>query len=121
MAAPARAAETPEQELRALGQCAAAYGAYQTFTRPGVWAGATDEDRAREGRATRFEPGLKARADALAKRIGEAGSQTITREAIAEITAVAEAAGDQPVGRRMLDHDRPVIEACITRARKLPA
>lgn len=121
LALPARAAETPEQEVGGLFQCAAGLGLYDAMAeRPD--AGMTDADKALAASVTVFEPQLKGRVDALALVLGQDGMKAQMEAAKAEVTSRLAPLKDQPdASRKVLDLYRPVLEACLVRAKALPA
>ena len=119
LAGPVRAAETPPVEFASLLKCASGMGFYSALTRS-VPAQATAEDRALLTRVTMVEDVLKGRTDALAAQIGSAEADAIGEASKAAAKAQFEPFTRDPQGpRKVLDLYRPVLEACIDRAKAL--
>lgn len=118
-ALPAMAAETPEQELLALGDCALGVGMYQASVKPENLAAATETDRDLAARVSLLEPRLEARANRLVADVGEDRARGIMGGLVDNLKRRAEAEG--MTRRLLLDAYRPVVEACIVRASALPA
>jgi hypothetical protein len=121
LAAPARAAETPAQEIGGLFKCAAALGMYGAMAeRPG--AGMTDADKALAASVTAYEPQLRGRVDTLAPTIGEDGMKALIAAVRVEVSSKVDPLKDDPQApRKILDLFKPVLEACVVRAKALPA
>lgn len=121
LALPARAAETPEQEVGGLFQCAAALGLYDAMAeRPD--AGMTDADKALAASVTAYEPQLRGRVDALAPTLGEDGMKALIAAARTEVSTQVDPLKDDPQApRKILDLYKPVLEGCLVRAQALPA
>jgi hypothetical protein len=118
-AGPAHADETPQAEFASLLKCASGMGFYSALT-GSVPAQATAEDRALLTRVTMVEDVLKGRTEALATQIGVAEADAISEASRAAARAQFEPFTRDPQGpRKVLDLYRPVLEACIDRAKAL--
>lgn len=117
---PARAAETPSQEVGGLFKCAAALGLYDAISqRPE--AGITDADKALAASLSAFEPQLRGRVDALAPALGEDGIKALIEATKADVSnRIGPLKDDPQAPRKILDLFKPVIEGCLVRARALP-
>ena len=121
LALPASAAETPEQEVGGLFQCAAALGLYQSMgERP--QSGITEADTALAASLTAYESQLRSRVDALAAGLGEADMKRLVAAIKADVAErIAPVKDDPQAPRKILDLYKPVLEACVVRAKALPA
>lgn len=116
---PAQAAETAEEELRALGECGAGQVVYQQALAPGSPADVTQADRDLAERFARLEPRVATRANSLADAMGDERSGAILKEIVEGLKQRIEAPG--LTLRQALDDYSPTIEACVVRASALPA
>lgn len=117
---PARAAETPTEEVTGLFRCAAALGLYDAIGEHPE-AGITDADKALAASVTAYEPQLRGRVDALAPALGEDGMKALIEGAKADVsTRIGPLKDDPQAPRKILDLYKPVLEGCLTRAKALP-
>lgn len=121
LALPARAAETPIQEVAGLFQCASALGLYDSIAeRP--QSGITDADKALAASVTAFEPQLRGRVEALATGLGEDAMKGLIQAAKLDVqTRLTPLKDDPQAPRKILDLYKPVLESCLVRAKALPA
>jgi len=121
LALPARAEETPAQEVGGLFQCAAAMGLYESII-DHPESGATDADKALVTSVSAYEPQLKGRVDALAPAVGQDALKALIVAARTDISKqIGPLKGDPQAPRKILDLYKPVLESCLVRAKALPA
>ena len=121
LALPARAEETPIQEVTGLFKCASALGLYDSIGEH-PQSGFTDADKALAASVTVYEPQLRGRVDALASGLGEDTMKGLIQAAKLDVqTRLAPLKDDPQAPRKILDLYKPVLEDCVVRAKALPA
>ena len=121
LALPARAAETPIQEVTGLFKCAAALGLYDAIGEHPE-AAVTDADKALAASVSAYEPQLRGRVEALATGLGEDTMKGLIQAAKLDVeTKLTPLKDDPQAPRKILDLYKPVLEACLIRAKALPA
>ena len=121
LALPAHAAETPQQELTALYQCAGAMGLFDGYIEdPG--SPVTDDDRTLAASLNTLEPRFRARDIVLDGMLGEetvrATAEALRADMMARIEPLR---GDPQARQKVIALFRPVLEACAIRGTTLPA
>ncbi len=121
LALPARAAETPSQELTSLLQCAAASGLYNGFVEAPD-SSPTDADKALVAQMAAVDMRFQMREQILADSLGDAAVQQVVTGIKADMSAKIEPLRAHVDPRReVIDLYRPVMVACIARGATLPA